>query len=89
MELEDKTPTKNISKAMRQLGENTVGRHAKEEWISCLQAAVRLDELQNCIDEMYKKVKALESASPPQATYDRLLIRLMKRKTSLYRGIAT
>ena len=60
MELEDKTPTKVISGAMRQLGENVIGQLG-DTWVSCLEASIKLDELQAYIDEMYSKIKALEA----------------------------
>ncbi len=44
--MENKTPTKTISNAMRQLGDNVIG-HDGSAWVSCLQAADRLDELEN------------------------------------------
>ena len=54
--MEDKTkiPTKIISGAMRQLGAETIGRYGKDEWVSCLQAAVRLDELQVKLNKITK-----------------------------------
>ena len=59
MELEDKVPTKVISGAMRNLYHDIKSGDGVAN-AACLQAAVRLDELQNCIDEMYRKIKELE-----------------------------
>ncbi|MBL0732227.1 MAG: hypothetical protein JJW03_05170 [Desulfosarcina sp.] len=44
--MSDKIPTKTISNAMRQLGDNIIGQDGAT-WVTCLDAANRLDELEN------------------------------------------
>ena len=61
MELEDKVPTKIISGAMRNLycdiqsGDGVANA-------ACLQAAVRLDELQAILDKVKNYLKAMEDS---------------------------